>query len=286
MFLRLYIYLFSILPYFAMATVIPQSGVTYPIHNLQKGEISLTPESFNRYVRPQLRNMVVEYYQLLRKLEPSTNEFIELKNKAFELSTDWQKAVDICQKDNNHANCEKEIKGLYKKSRELDRHMLALRKSRIPIENFIEEKQVDAAIETTKLVDEISNINYANLHYLEEVLITLNAPNNTSSIRLARKEDLQLILIKSEMTITSVLSKQYQEIFEYLYQVFIKTAENNVVRDSDREFLLKNLERYNMVWNAFHMKLSKGGEEVPKPILQTISIMHNRWNSILKILID
>jgi hypothetical protein len=66
---------------------------------------------------------------------------------------------------------------------------------------------------------------------------------------------------------------------------FFKKVDEKLLFEKDQEFLIKRLEELNLAWNTFHMKMTKENNDLSSQNIKLIKIMHNRWNSVLKIVL-
>ena len=135
-------------------------------------------------------------------------------------------------------------------------------------------------------INEITLLNYRLIHALEEIQSTLDTSFEHHSVAKTRFEKyIHPMKITSQMMITSLIDQKYRQVFEFAYIQFINSLELEIVEKHNKEYLIKNLENLNLTWNTFHMKITKSEDRPPKNITNLIKIMHNRWNSILKIVL-
>ncbi len=254
----------------------------YPYNN-KKPKLNNT--SFNRYVIPQLRAISKEYYHILVKLHPIHKTLITLNSQGKTLVKNLDSFEKSCQ--DMTPECNEKLKEVYKVSRSIDKTILEVQKYKVTMNG--KDHLQDSGLYYMKLLaqlDQIGNNNYKLLHYLEEYRLTSNT--NYSSYFSKKhiiKSLIHEILINTKMIMTGFLNKNIQSDFEAVWFQFITPIEKNVIENRQKDFLIDRLDGLNMAWNTFHMKMTKGNHKMPKPIISTIRIMHNRWNSILKIIL-
>ena len=132
----------------------------------------------------------------------------------------------------------------------------------------------------------MSNRNYRLMHALEEYLLTANTSyfpyyDGRSLI----EPTLHKMLLSSELMITQLLESKLKDDFHAAWMHFFKDVDQKILYEKDKIYLIKRLEELNLAWNTFHMKMTKGNHNLPKNIVSLIKIMHNRWNSCLKIIL-
>ncbi|MCR9204457.1 MAG: hypothetical protein NXH75_07770, partial [Halobacteriovoraceae bacterium] len=93
------------------------------------------------------------------------------------------------------------------------------------------------------------------------------------------------MLLSSELLMTQLLDGEMKDDFHAVWIHFFKEVDQKLIYERDKIYLLKRLEELNLSWNTYHMKMTKGNHDVPKNIVSLIKIMHNRWNSCLKIVL-
>ncbi len=246
--------------------------------------LNLNKASFNRYVVPQLRAMNREYHHILKKLHPIHEDLVPLKDHLASMRSVFKDFQHSCQ--NNESDCVDAVVGLYLQSRKLDRLLLSMHRDRINFSQLRHEKEISSLMTLIHSLDEMAVDNYKFMHGVEEYLITVN----THYFPLFRgKTKLEPILYKmsstSELIQTFLLKEKLKQDFDFAWHHFFRLIEEHIIREKRIPFILKRLENLNMAWNTFHMKITKGNHNLPKSITSIAKIMHNRWNSILKIIL-
>jgi len=92
-------------------------------------------------------------------------------------------------------------------------------------------------------------------------------------------------LVSSELILPALISTEFKVVFDQVWYGFIKPIDRHILQESNIKYLLKHLGDLNLSWNAFHMRVAKSELRMKKSELQTVQIMHNRWNSILKVIL-
>jgi hypothetical protein len=256
----------------------------YSAYNLKKEDLTVSKESFKRYVRPQIRNIIQEYYHILKKLNPAHTPLIEIKKIALDLVFDWYDWRKECNQVSE--NCNLKLSSFYLKVTTLEKKILKV--SNKPLFDLKQKSHADIDSNLSLLynLNTMYHFTYKILHYLEELLIISNVDFYTySSPKEKFNQLLRGLLTQSEMSITSQLDKKYQGEFEALRISYIKPLEENVLLQNDSKYLENHFGKLNLSWNSFHMHVAKGSKIIPTSAQKIVTIMHRRWNSILKILL-
>jgi hypothetical protein len=245
--------------------------------------LKLNDATFNRYVIPQIRAMGQEYYHLLRKLHPINNSIIQIKVKIIDMNINYQRFLVECRKDT--IDCLDIVDKMYKQARELDSLLLKLKSRQLIFKNKKTE-EVAPLLKLIYSIDEISGHVYRLIHKLEQLQITLNTNYfefHDSSYDM--NDIFHNMDLASETILTSLLDKGIQNDFNFARITFFKSIERYVIQKRNKKYLLSQLEQLNLSWNTFHMKMTKGNHQPTREVKNLIKIMHNRWNSVLKIIL-
>lgn len=274
--------LFSFL--FVVIFLFPQeSEGNYPYYRFKDLNIKLRKPRYNRYIRPQLRNIVSDYYHLMKKVEPAETELISIRNRTQKMNDIWNEWTKKCVKSYQD-NCLGLLRKLYKEARELDTTILTFQNQRLRLKNFGEKTILDTVLHLTNSLDKISNLNYTILHFIEETLMTNETNYHAASLARGKFTTLlHQMLVSSELIMPALISHQFRPVFDKVWYSFIKRLERQILHEDNPDFLLEYLGDLNMAWNDFHMKVAKSEIKLSKNELQVVQIMHNRWNSVLKV---
>lgn len=239
--------------------------------------VMLSEGSFRIYIIPQLKAISQEYFYLLRKLNPIHGETIELYQKVLAISRKMDGVNKVCQE--SVEECEKVFKDSYKLARALDRDISNLQSRYLKVE-------LPTELQLASSLDKISLQNYVLLHKIEEHLLTLKtsfAPYYYGKSEF--QPIIHKILLNSEFMLTQMLEGTLKDDFDSVWSGFINEVNRKLIYERDKIYLLKRLEELNLTWNTFHMKMTKGNHNIPGPLIKMIKVMHNRWNSCLKIIL-
>lgn len=266
---------------FLMLIPLP-SEAGYPYFHLKKEDMEISQSVFNRYIKPQLRSIVREYFHILKKLEPSQEDLIELWVSTQKLNDLWVKWKQECPVKTEEF-CKSTIKDMYQEARKLDLLTLDFQKNNLGFK-IKSNEYFDNIIKLSTSLDNIHNMNYKVLHIIEEIMIIRSTPYQSEALKNERLTILlHNILVNSELILSSLLDKDFRPEFDLIWVSFIKKLDRQILFKDDKDFLTNHLGALNLAWNSFHMKISKSDIKLPKAQLQIVNIMHNRWNSVLKV---
>ena len=259
----------------------PVLTYSYPYYFFDIEKVNTSNATFRRYIIPQLKSIIVEFYHIYKKISPSSIPIISLKHDIEKLKSNWIDFQINCQKVN--IKCEKKLNNLYSTALKTDKKILKFQDINTS-KNLLKNEKIDSWLTFISIFDNLSNISSNHTHRIEHLLLTTSDTYDLSWIAFSKYPDfLNHMILDIDLALTEILSIELRIPFEPLYQSFIKDIEEFILKDSNQKFLIERLGQLNLAWNSFHMKLSRGTLKVNPRIKQTINIMHNRWNSILKI---
>lgn len=252
---------------------------SYSFFRIPIGGLKLSSESFRRYATPQLRSIVNEYFLVLRKISPDTAKILKLRRSSLKISDQSKVISKNCRIFNEE--CVQLFSDLAKSSMRFEKDIY------IELENaLITSIQIDDQIEYIRLLKDLATIQASTSHDIEEFQILLGTDLEKYSKNIydiQKKVDRSQFLLN--IKINTLVPAYLRSEFENVWSSFILPIEKNVLGQNDKKFLLSHLERFNIDWNSFHKNITKGNYNLPKSKIKVSSIMHNRWNQILKIIL-
>jgi hypothetical protein len=215
--------------------------------------------------------LVHDFYSVLKKINPLQEDTINLKVLTNRFEVKWKKYNPNCNTEDCQENFE-DLKSLAKRininSRKLE--------SRIS-ELFNKKNNIDSTIALSKYSGKISDIWHNILNYLENPLL-LKEKGKVSVF-------LNKALLNMEIILTKPLDDDIQKNFYFVWSNFIKKLEREIIEKQNINFLITRLEELNITWNSFYMKVPRWKELVSGTPKSQLKVMHQRWNSILKIVL-
>ena len=268
----------------------PRKQVSSSSYYLYDGKpLGLSESNFKRYVVPQLRTMGREYLNILKKLHPLHESLIALKSEMAGINESLAAFQNACWGPSDlRANCAVKLTELHRRSRKFDHSMLALyQHPKLDFSLSSNQREITALMALIRSLDQIAGINHHFLHALEKFLITSGSDSFPPSSE-AKSLELSLHQMSSstEMLQTLLLQSELKRDFDFAWQHFFRPLEKHVLGGEGALFMLRTLEPLNIAWNTFHMKITTEGHKLPPNILTIAKTMHNRWNSVLKIILN
>lgn len=259
-----------------------QVKTTYFLYDDKK--LKIDPRSFTRYVLPQIKAINQEFFLILKKLHPLHESTIQIYQHLKEMERDYISFSKECSKLDQ--DCHQSLHNIYQQSRKLEGYLL---KPQMQEMDFSAAQNIDHTDSLLHLLSDmtlIGNTNYRLMHTLEEYLLTANTTYfNFFDGKKIIEPKIHQMVITADLMLIPLLTKELKEPFHAVWIHFFSKLNEHLIHKKDQEFLISRLEELNLAWNTFHMKMTKENNDLPSNLIKLIKIMHNRWNSCLKIIL-
>ena len=250
---------------------------------LKKDQLKMTPFRYRAYIRPQLRSIRSEYYQVVNQVRGGHGYLNDLKQNTNTILQTWNRFLKECEDITE--NCLQVTNRLYEQVHNFDIQVLELQAR--DYKSFkINGNQFEEALQVHKQLDHISTLNAQIMHALEYIRMLVETPYlKDGQVKSQVSRALSLIQTRTEVLHTALMPPEYRMLFDLLWRNFISPIDKMVLTPDDPTYLMVYLERLNYGLNEFRMRFVSGQFEVSESNLQLIQTLHRRWNTILRILI-
>ena len=241
-------------------------------------DIALTSYEFNRYVKPQLISITQDYQSLIIQINPELSELKPMFNTYRNLIEESLRLEKYCLKKEVNLDCQKS----------LETSMDTVRKSfpliGKPIK-FSEKKYFGAndivvAYQAQNQFFESFTSLETNLHniyylYLSRTDVKARMVELIKSIQLSYVTFSDFILKSSD--------KRFFTEFKAFWSDFIKPVKLFILPQNDQALFIQKLNEFNLRLNFLNVVLTKRNHPISKQTKTLVTIIHNRWNNILKV---
>lgn len=255
----------------------------YSFYTIKKSDIKMSNESFRRYARPQIKSIINEFFHILKKVSPESEPVINIRRNLQQLYLESVELTKFCDLRDTTLNekCATQIKDFSRKLKLFESRLY----SEISNYKFIDNR-IDDSIAFNNLLQGLVLSNAKVNHQFDEFKMLRSTDfqrysKTPSQIESTIHDSLKVIDLKLNILVLH----DYRVEFENVWSSFIRVLEQRILLPNDKEYLLNNLERLNIDWNSFHKNMTKGFYDIPLSKVKVTSIMHNRWNSILKLIL-
>ena len=239
--------------------------------------INLSEFGFNRYVRPQLINITQEYLNLVTTLNPELKKMQSLNRHFIELEKDFVKIKEYYkfqQTDLLSSKISKSLNHLRKTIEILNTAPNLAAKT-----YFTGEDLLISFHEFFNFKSSVNNLylRYENMYFLSQANIP--PPVTLEQLKFEINHtynQYHLYLLKSS-------DSRFRSEFISFWSDFIKPIQQMILPQSDKKLFIHKLNKLNLRLNFLNARLTKRNQKISKQVKTILNIIHNRWNSILKV---
>ena len=242
------------------------------------GDIELSNYEFNRYVKPQLISISQDYQSLLLQVNPQVSgskPFFNIYRDLIRLKLDLEK---YCLRKDVNLECQETMEKTLKTVR---RGLPFLQKELA----FTEQEKVEPNImleafnSQAKFFNSFSALEMKtqNIYYLY-----LARTDIKTRIKDLTKEIEVSFIIFNDYILKSTDKKFYTE-FKAFWSDFIKPVLLLILPHNDQDLFVQKINDFNLRLNFLNVVLTKRNHPITKQTKTLVTIIHNRWNNILKV---
>ena len=236
---------------------------------------SLNRDAFMIKVRPVLNGILNDFYQMISQFPDFPKELIPLIQEMETLGIDKDSLKETCPRliDNK---CRQSVEAIRKK----------LSKIKLMTMNVIQKQKMSSALHINSLSG-LRHLTQFDVE-LEEIKTYFDNTSFLSSAQLPQKRETHYALKELDeldtilsLSIVDYVPFNYREDFRHFYFNFIHPIQQQISKNINYEYLNRNIKSLNFAINLLNMNLTKR-KKTPEGMGSYLSIMHIRWNSILR----
>lgn len=250
---------------------------------IKKDELNMTPFRYRSYIAPQLRSIISDFDQLLRMVAPGAINVLEIKRNSHLVLRSWNQWQNEC-KELSQA-CISDLNSLSVSLRRLDQMAISLQGNSLSYfyELGFNEEEI---IRLIRMFDQIGTLSYQSIHLLENLILFIDTPLEKRR-RTSTQITGHLSRITSLLEVSSLnyVPREFRDLFNLVWRNFFRPIDHHILQENNPKYLMTYLETLNNSFNEFHMRVSKGQNQLSENQLRTANTIHRRWNTILRILV-
>jgi hypothetical protein len=240
-------------------------------------DVNLSDFGFNRYVRPQLINITQEYQTLLSLLTPELKTYQNINRVFTNLDQDiirikeyykFKQWDQLSAKVATSLDRFRSIIKTVKKAPYFTEH-----KNFSPEDILISFKE----FQSFKSVLMDLYLRYENIHTLIQAKIIL--PINITQLQF----ELNNVYTKFNLFILQSSDNRFREELISFWNDFIKPVHKKILPTNNKVLFIRMLNKFNLRLNFLNAKMTKRNKMISKQMSTILTIIHRRWNSILKV---
>ncbi len=260
----------------------------FPSFGFVTQDLSVNRLQYLRYIRPQMRSIVSDFYSVLKLLYPQTAEVISLKQYMHKIETSVADFQDECLEGGQEKECENKIQQISTQivriSQFVDKERLRTQSS-----NFLLNCPEDNQENCLNYIWQLENFSFFSLklkYNLQSLMLTRRTDFAQDKIHLQEMQNnLNRLGIYWGIMLCSSVAEKHRIVFEDMLSTLIDPLRQISSQPQGHQVLAAKLHDLNISFNMTNKLLMKGtlkADPIAKKLLNTI---HFRWNSVLKIVL-
>ncbi len=237
---------------------------------------SISAQVFQVNVRPILQGIIGDFYQMIGLFPDYPKNIIQISSDLQNLENEKEILLNSC-------------------SHKLDQNCLSaideLRKKILPIEiatsKILQHKTFDNTPYLDQLVGQrILRDFYSDLiqfqYKLDNASLFIKSKVRTNHNGIYFVKLFDQLQIQLSLAIIEFIPTIYKAEFKSFYSNFIHPIEKHSSQKSSHQHFSQNISHLNFSINLLNQNLTKRNKKTPEGMAPFLSIIHNRWNSILR----
>jgi hypothetical protein len=243
---------------------------------LAQAQKTLGPETFQVHIRPVLNGILGDFYQMISHFPDFPKEIIPLIQELDKLTVDKEIMRESCPRIIT-AKCSVNIKNIRRKLLDIKAHSL----------NLMAEQKMASSLHLSTLSG-LRLINQFDLK-LEEIKGYLDNTSFLQTANIPQKRETYFVLKQLDemntyvsLALVEYIPFAYKSDFRHFYFNFVQPVQVQLSKNKNYVFLNRNVNSLNFALNLLNMNLTKRNKKTPEGMAPYLSVIHNRWNSILR----
>ncbi|MBA2406320.1 MAG: hypothetical protein H0V66_16200 [Bdellovibrionales bacterium] len=236
----------------------------------------LSSQAFQSSVRPILSGILSDFYQMITLFPDFPKELVSIVDEIDDLHGEKELIREKCPRNlglaclENITKLRNRLVGVQAKTLELisrqrmspSLHMNPLAGIRTTNEFMIELEDIKGSLDNAALI------------------LKAGASFKKPTFQVIKKVD-ELSTFVS-LTVVEYIPFTYKEDFRHFYFNFIHPVQQQLGKTQNYEFLNRNIATLNFSLNLLNQNLTKRNKKTPEGMGPYLSVIHNRWNSLLR----
>jgi len=244
-----------------------------PLAHAQK---NLSSIAFQSSIRPVLSGILSDFYQMVSLFPDFPNDLAEIVDELDEIHGDKELLKEKCPRILDK-NCLENINNLRSRLQSIQGKTLKLISEQTISTNLhmnpIGGMRITSEfqVELDELKGELDNAS---------LIMKAGASQKKETFTIIKQIDELSTYIS--LTVVEYVPFAYKEDFRHFYFNFIHPLQQQISKRQNYEFFNRNLNSLNFALNLLNQNLTKRNKKTPEGMAPYLSLIHNRWNSILR----
>lgn len=237
---------------------------------------SLSQQVFQVNIRPVLSGIINDFYQMISLFPDFPRPLIGLVEQMDNMEEIKENLRSTCPSQLND-KCQITVDDLRRRLTDIEARTLLLWSDIKPDSSVYMTSLIGMRLisefktELTLLKGNLDNASFLMRARIAE-------PRGTF-ILIKKLDELQTIL---SLVIVEFMPFQYKEDFRSFFFNFVRPIESHLNKNKNYEYLNRNVNSLNFAINLLNQNLTKRNKKTPEGMAPYLSLIHNRWNSLLR----
>lgn len=237
---------------------------------------NLSQQVFQSSVKPVLTGIINDFYQMISLFPNFPKEIIQLVEQMDTIEDVRQNLKSSCGGYITE-KCQLAVDALRTRISDLEASTLTLTAKQKP-----EETPYMTSLIAMRLISDFQTELHSFKGSLDNTSFLLRAQikkkKETFTV-IKRIDELQSML---SLAVVEFIPYIYKEDFRTFYFNFVHPLEVQLSKSQNYEFLNRNINSLNFSINLLNQNLTKRSKKTPEGMAPFLSLIHNRWNSLLR----
>ena len=237
---------------------------------------NLSSQTFQSSVRPILSGILSDFYQMITLFPDFPKELVSIIDEIDDLHGEKELIREKCPRTlelsclENITNLRNRLVGVQSKTLELisrqkmsaSLHMNPLAGIRTTNEFMLELEEIKGTLDNAALI------------------LKAGALQKKPTFQVIKKIDGLSTFVS--LTVVEYIPFSYKEIFRDFYFNFVHPVQQQISKNNNYLFINRNIATLNFALNLLNQNLTKRNKKTPEGMAPYLSVIHNRWNSIIR----
>lgn len=237
---------------------------------------SLNPATFQANVRPVLSGIMSDFYQMITLFPDFPKELVSVVEEIDDLHGLKEELRQLCPRQ-LQISCLENINQLRSKLSTIEARTLEL----------VARQQMSSSLHLNTLpgmrtTNEFMLILEKIKGELDNSALIIKAGANQKKSTFDVIKQIDELCTYVSLTVVEYIPFTYKEEFRHFYFNFIQPVQQQISKRQNYEFLNRNINSLNFALNLLNQSLTKKNKKTPEGMAPYLSLIHNRWNSLLR----
>lgn len=237
---------------------------------------TLGRDSFMLNVRPVLNGILSDFYQMIALFPDYPKGLNALIQELETLTLDKETLRETCPRLIN-VKCSSSIKSLRTKLFRIQ----ALSMDVLTLQRMSQSLNINSLSGLRIMAEFDSELEEIRGHLDNGAfLMSAQIPHKRETYFILKELDKLTTLIS--LAVVEYIPYNYQNDFRHFLFNFVYPVQVQISKNKNYEFLNRNVNTLNFAINLLNMNLTKRNKKTPEGMAPFLSVIHNRWNSLLR----